>query len=611
MPVILSCHDLSRSYDIRPLFEGLSFAIDEGERVALIGPNGSGKSTLMRILAGLEQPDEGERAVARDRTMVYLPQQDRFEEATPRAVLLAAVPAHMPEHQHDAIAAAALTRASFSAELADRPVDQLSGGWRKRLAISRALMQAPDLLLLDEPTNHLDIEGIWWLERTMASLRTTVVLVSHDRTFLERVATRVIELNKAYPGGNFSSYGSYSTFLEKRAEFVANQNSRQEVLDNQVRRAIDWLRRGPKAQTVKAAARIDDAERKIAELSELKYRNSQHKAASIDFTASGRRTNDLVVLSEVSKSLGGRPLFRDLTMTLSPGMRLGLLGLNGSGKTSLLKVIAGKIEADAGKIKRAFELKIVYFEQTRAALNQQQTLRKALCPTGDTVMFRDRGMHIASWAKRFLFRPEQLDLEVSKLSGGEQARVLIADLMRKPADLLILDEPTNDLDIQSLEVLEENLCDFPGALVMVTHDRFLLDRVSNCLLALDGSGSADQVADYAQWEDFAKRREEQRISTAVAATAPVKNTATKPAANPSKGLSSKERRELENMAEKLAAAEAALAAVDTRLNDPAVTSDPDALEQACSDLAEAQAGVDAVYGRWQELEARANAALPS
>ncbi len=607
MPVILSCHDLSRSYDIRPLFEGLSFAIEEGERVALIGPNGSGKSTLMRILAGLEQPDEGERAVARDRTMVYLPQQDRFEETTPRAVLLAAVPKHLPEHQHDAIAAAALTKASFTAELADRPVDQLSGGWRKRLAISRALMQAPDLLLLDEPTNHLDIEGIWWLERTMASLRTTVVLVSHDRTFLERVATRVIELNKAYPGGNFSSYGPYSTFLEKRAEFIANQNSRQEVLDNQVRRAIDWLRRGPKAQTVKAAARIDDAERKIAELSELKYRNAQHKSAAIDFTASGRRTNDLVVLSEVSKSLGGRPLFRDLTMTLSPGMRLGLLGLNGSGKTSLLKVIAGKIEADAGKIKRAFELKIVYFEQTRAALNQTQTLRKALCPTGDTVMFRDRGMHIASWAKRFLFRPEQLDLEVSKLSGGEQARVLIADLMRKPADLLILDEPTNDLDIQSLEVLEENLCDFPGALVMVTHDRFLLDRVSNCLLALDGSGSADQVADYAQWEDFAKRREEQRVSAAIAATAPVKNVAAKPAANPSKGLSSKERRELEGMAEKLAAAEAALAAVDTRLNDPAVTSDPDALEKACADLAEAQTGVDAVYARWQELEARANA----
>jgi ATP-binding cassette subfamily F protein uup len=604
MPVILSCHDLSRSYDIRPLFEGLSFAIDEGERVALIGPNGSGKSTLMRILAGLEQPDEGERAVARDKTMVYLPQQDRFEQATPREVLLAAVPAHVPEHQHDSVAAAALTKASFTAELADRPVDQLSGGWRKRLAISRALMQAPDLLLLDEPTNHLDLEGIWWLERTLASLRTTVVMVSHDRTFLERVATRVIELNRAYPGGNFSSYGSYSTFLEKRAEFIANQQSRQEVLDNQVRRAIEWLRRGPKAQTVKAAARVDDAERKQAELAELKYRNAQHRSAAIDFTASGRRTNDLVVLTEVAKALGGRTLFKDLSLTLSPGMRLGLLGLNGSGKTTLLKVISGKIAPDAGKIKHAFELKVVYFEQTRAALDQTKTLKKALCPTGETVVFRGRGMHIAAWAKRFLFRPEQLDVEVSKLSGGEQARVLIANLMLLPADLLILDEPTNDLDIQSLEVLEENLCDFPGALVMVTHDRFLLDRVSNCLLALDGNGTADLVADYAQWEDLAQRREEQRVAAALAATQPVKNTAAKPAAKA--GLSSKERRELESMADKLAAAEAVVSAVDARLNDPAVTSDPDALEKACSDLAEAQAGVDAVYARWQELEARAN-----
>jgi ATP-binding cassette subfamily F protein uup len=601
MPVILSCHDLSRSFDVRPLFEGLSFAIDDGERVALIGPNGSGKSTLLRILAGLEKPDEGERAVARDRTLVYLPQQDRFEETTPRAVLLAAVPGHMPEHQRDAAAAAALSRAGFDDVLAERAIDQLSGGWRKRLAIARSLLQAPDLLLLDEPTNHLDLEGIWWLERTLASLRITVVLVSHDRTFLERVASRVIELNRAYPGGHFSSYGAYSSFLEKRAEFVANQNSRQEVLDNQVRRAIEWLRRGPKAQTVKANARVDDAERKQAELAELKYRNAQHRSANIDFTASGRRTNDLVVLTEVAKSLGGRTLFRDLSITLSPGMRLGLLGLNGSGKTTLLKVISAQLPPDQGKVKLAFELKVVYFEQTRGTLDQKQTLRRALCPTGETVIFRERPMHIAAWAKRFLFRPEQLDVEVAKLSGGEQARVLIANLMLKPADLLILDEPTNDLDIQSLEVLEDNLCDFPGALVMVTHDRFLLDRVSNRLLALDGAGGADLIADYNQWEELAKRREEQRLSAAQPpATAKIERV--KPA---NSGLSSKERRELEGLPDKLAAAEAAVAAVDARLNDPAVTGDADALEQACTDLAEAQAVVDGLFARWSDLEARA------
>ncbi len=601
MPVMISCHDLSRSFDVRPLFEHLSFAIEEGERVALIGPNGSGKSTLLRILAGLDKPDEGERAVARDRTLVYLPQADVFEETTPRAVLLAAMPLSVPGHQHDAQVDAALTKAGFTADLIERSVDKLSGGWRKRLALTRAILQAPDVLLLDEPTNHLDLEGIWWLERTLSNLRITVVLVSHDRAFLERAVNRVIELNRAYPDGYFGSYGPYSSFLEKRAEFHANQQSQQDVLDNKVRREIEWLRRGAKARTTKSNARIDEAGRKIAELAELKYRNAQHKSANIDFTASGRRTNDLVVLTEVSKALGGRALFNDLTLTLSPGTRLGLLGLNGSGKTTLLKVIAGTLPPDKGTVKQAFELKVVYFEQTRASLDQTVTLRRALCPTGDTVVFRERNMHVAAWAKRFLFRTEQLDVVVGKLSGGEQARVLIADLMLKKADLLILDEPTNDLDIQSLEVLEENLSDFPGALVLVTHDRYLLDRVSNQLLALDGNGAADLVADYNQWEDLAQRRAEEEQSRAVAALNPAKREKPK---STNAGLSSKERRELENLPDKIAAAEADVDAIDKNLNDPAVHGDPDALIKACADLEIAQAKVEQLFERWNDLEAR-------
>ena len=601
MAVMISCHELSRSFDVRPLFEHLSFAIEEGERVALIGPNGSGKSTLLRIMAGLDKPDEGERAVARDRSLVYLPQNDQFEETTPQNVLLAAMPASIPAHQHDAHVAAALTRAGFTAELIERSVDKLSGGWRKRLALTRAMLQAPDVLLLDEPTNHLDLEGIWWLERTLASLRITVVLVSHDRAFLERAVNRVIELNRAYPDGYFGSYGPYSSFLAKRAEFHANQQSQQDVLDNKVRREIEWLQRGAKARTTKSTARIDEAGRKIDELAELKYRNAQHRSAAIDFAASGRRTNDLVVLTEVSKALGGRTLFQDLSLTLSPGTRLGLLGLNGSGKTTLLKIISGKLQADKGTVKPAFELKVVYFEQTRESLDQTITLRRALCPTGDIVVFRDRNMHVAAWAKRFLFRTEQLDVVVGKLSGGEQARVLIADLMLKKTDLLILDEPTNDLDIQSLEVLEENLSDFPGALVLVTHDRFLLDRVSNRLLALDGNGNVDIVADYAQWEELAQRRAEQEQQMAVAALAPAKRDKAKPVTT---GLSSKERRELEGLPAKLAAAEAEVDEVDKRLNDSAVYSDPDALTKACADLEVAQAKVEQLFERWNDLETR-------
>jgi ABC transport system ATP-binding/permease protein len=602
MGVMISCHGLTKSFGTRALFEQLSFAVEEGERVALIGPNGTGKSTLLRILAGLETADEGERAVNRDRVLIYVAQSDQFAEATPHAVLLKALPLSIDEHQREAHVAAHLTRAGFAENMWQRNVNELSGGWRKRLAITRALVQQPELLLLDEPTNHLDLEGIWWLEKLLAATRMTLVMVSHDRAFLERVATRVIELNKAYPAGYFSTSGAYSTFLEKRAEFIANQQSRQDVLSNQVRTAIAWLQRGPKARTVKANARIEDAERKQTELAELKYRNAQHKSATIDFTASGRRTNDLVVLKEVQKSLGGKLLFRDLSLTLSPGTRLGLLGLNGSGKTTLLKIISGALSPDSGTVKQAFELKVVYFEQQRAALDQRLILRRALCPTGETVVFRDRGMHVAAWAKRFLFRPEQLDVEVAKLSGGEQARVLIAHLMCQSADVLILDEPTNDLDIQSLEVLEENLLDFPGALVLVTHDRFLLDRVSNQLLALDGNGQADLIADFSQWESLAERRAEQQQAAAMAALAPHKPVKNKPA---NQGLSNKERRELEQLPDKIAAGEKIIADINQRINDPKVNTDAVALQKACAELETAQQKVDALYERWNALEERA------
>jgi ATP-binding cassette subfamily F protein uup len=605
MPVLLSCHELTKSFDIRPLFENLTLAINAGERVGLIGPNGTGKSTLMKILAGMEQAGGGTRALAKGTHLVYLAQEDRFTDGTtPRAVLTAAVPTSWPEHQREARATAMLERTGFiRGGLDERPVQQLSGGWRKRLSIARALLQEPDLLLMDEPTNHLDLEGIWWLERVLSSAQFTVVMASHDRAFLERAANRIIELNKAYPDGHFASTGGYVTFLAKRAELFANQAKQQDVLNNQVRREVAWLQRGPKAQMIKSVARIEQAEQMQSDLAELKYRNSQHRTATIDFTGSGRRTNDLVVLQEVGKSLGGRELFRDVSLIMSPGTRLGLLGLNGSGKTTFLRLLAGLIKPDTGTVKHAFELKVVYFEQTRSKLDPNMKLRKALCPTGETVYFRERPMHIMAWAKRFLFRPEQLDLEIGKLSGGEQARVLIADLMLKKADLLILDEPTNDLDIPSLEVLEENLKDFPGALAMVTHDRFLLDRVSTQLLALDGKGGAQAVADYAQWEDVTKRQEQA-----------ANNAATKTIERPEppraqvssgKGLASKERRELEGLPDKVAEVEARLGEIEAQLADPAVTGDPDRLEKACADLAEAQALSEQLYARWSELEAKA------
>ncbi|MEK7414140.1 MAG: ABC-F family ATP-binding cassette domain-containing protein, partial [Planctomycetota bacterium] len=586
MAVLLSCRNLTKSFDAHPLFEDLSLGIDTDARVGVIGPNGSGKSTLMRILAGLENPDSGDVALASGTRLIYLPQRDEFAASdTPESVVSSALNKVRPfddEAERAVRVGMILSKAGFGQganPAHDKPVTELSGGWRKRLAILRAVSQEPDLLLADEPTNHLDLEGIWWLERLFSDARFTIAVVSHDRFFLNRVCSRVVEINKLYPGGCFGSVGGYSKFLEKRAELVANQLKQQDVLDNVVRREVEWMSRNPAAQMSKSKARLDRADDLQGQLGDLKFRNSQTRRVDIDFTASGRRTNDLVVLDGVAKSLGGKPLFSGVELTLSPGTRLGMLGLNGSGKTTLLRVIAGTLKPDSGKVKLASELKIVYFDQKREAIDQRITLRRALCPTGDTVIYRDRSMHVAAWAKRFLFSPAQLELEVGKLSGGEQARVLIADLMRKSADLLILDEPTNDLDIPSLEVLESSLLDFPGAVVLVTHDRYLLDRVSTQMIALDGSGGAHRVADCSQWESLAARTLQQR-EPAAPPRAPANSTSqsAQPATKSYAALSKPERRELERMEEKILSADQVVAEREAEVANPTIAADPVRLE---------------------------------
>jgi ATP-binding cassette subfamily F protein uup len=604
--LLISCRDLAKSFDARPLFEGLTIGIEQGARVGVIGPNGSGKSTLLRILAGLDEADAGERALAQGTRLVYLPQRDEFAEgATPETVLAAALESshpHQDEHQRALAAATVLREAGFGAQGAP-PADQdaatLSGGWRKRLAIARALAQEPDLLLMDEPTNHLDLEGIWWLERLLAQAAFTYVAVSHDRFFLERVCRRVVEINRLYPGGCFASDGGYSAFLEKRVEFVANQRRQQDALDNKVRREIEWLRANPAAQTKKSKARLDQAAGLIGDLAELKYRNAQVRRVDLEFTATGRTANELVTVEGAAKSVGGRRLFAEVDLALAPGTRLGVLGLNGSGKTTFLKVLTKALEPDAGRVKHARELKVVVFDQRRERLDPRQPLRRALCPTGDTVVYRGRGIHVAAWAKRFLFAPAQLDLEVGKLSGGEQARVLLADLMRREADLLVLDEPTNDLDIPSLEVLEESLLDFPGVVVLVTHDRYLLDRVSTTMLALDGHGGSWRVADCGQWEDLAERLQAAEQPPADPPAAP------KPARAAATGLTTKERRELERISEKIQSAETRVSELEGRTADPAVAADADALHRVCADLAQAQQEVQRLYARWEELEGKA------
>ena len=591
---------MGKAHGPRSLFDELSFGLFEGDQVGLVGPNGAGKSTLLRILAGIEPPDRGQRSLRTGVRVGYVPQDPVFPPQGTVEDMLTAALAAVDEGERPGRIAQTLGRAGFADGRAE--VAALSGGWQKRLAIARELAGEPDVLLMDEPTNHLDVEGIFWLEGLLAERTRACLVVSHDRYFLEHVATRMLEVNRAYPAGLFETAGRYSEFLTRRDEFLRGQAAYEESLANTVRREIEWLRRGAKARSTKAKGRIKEADRLIEELKDARARAAT-RSADIDFTASGRRSRRLLVVRGLAKSLGGRTLVQNLDVTITPGTRIGLMGPNGSGKTTLLNVLAGALAPDAGTIERADGLRIVRFEQQRPGLDPSLSLRRALAPEGDTVSFQGRSLHVAAWAKRFLFPPEQLEVPVGRLSGGEQARIHIARLMREPADLLILDEPTNDLDIPTLDVLEESLTTFEGGLVLVTHDRFMLDRVATGIVALDGRGGAETFADYAQWELARQAGSRKTAGSPLTLPSPQRGEGESARAR-NKRLGYLEQRELDAMQAAIGEAETAVEMCRRAAEDPGIASDPAALQARYAALADARAEVDRLYARWAELEAK-------
>jgi ATP-binding cassette subfamily F protein uup len=609
--LLLSCEAVGKAYGTRSLFEGLSFGLFEGDQVGLVGPNGAGKSTLLKILAGIEPPDRGRRSLRSGTRIGYVPQDPVYPAGGTVEDVVAASLTMVDEADRPARVAQALGRAGFADGRAE--VAALSGGWRKRLAIARELAGEPDILLMDEPTNHLDLEGILWLEALLEDRARACLVVSHDRYFLEHVATRMLEVSRVYPAGLFESDGGYREFLAHRDEFLAGQAAYEDSLANTVRREIEWLRQGAKARSTKAKGRIKEADRLMEELRVARARGAT-RTADIDFTASGRRSRKLLVARGLAKSFGERSLIRDLDLQITPGTRLGVVGPNGSGKTTLLDLLAGALVPDAGRIERADGLRIVRFEQQRAGLDPEQPLRRALAPEGASVHFQGRVLHVAAWAKRFLFPPEHLEVPVGRLSGGEQARIHIARLMLEPADLLILDEPTNDLDIPTLDVLEESLGAFEGGLVLVTHDRFMLDRIATTIVALDGRGGAETFADYAQWEARREREAEvEPLATGPLTTGPLTpGPLTLPSPPEGEGrrgekrkrLGYLEQREWEAMEDAILAAEAAVERGRQAAEDPAIASDPAALQERYAALDAARAEVDRLYARWAELEAK-------
>ncbi len=604
MPPIINAQGISKAFGASPLFQGVSFTVSEGDRIGLIGPNGSGKSTLLRILAGSVEPDSGEIATRKRIRLIYVEQESKFEPGqTVRSVIESALErATVPPTERGTRFAEMLGRAGFEDVEADATA--LSGGWQKRLAIVEAIVQGPDILLLDEPTNHLDLAGIEWLETLLEEAAFACVVVSHDRYFLENVATEMAELSRVYPDGLLRARGNYSEFLEKKEEFLRAQSKRQEALENLVHNEIEWLRRGAKARTRKSKARIGKANELMGELADLNAR-SRTATAQIDFSATDRKTKRLIELDNVAYAIGERTLFEGLNFILSAGARVGLVGPNASGKTTLLRLLRGELATTSGQIRRADWLRIVYFDQSRP-LDPTVTLRRALAPEGDSVIYQDRVIHVASWAAKFLFTGEQLNQPVDRLSGGERARVLIAQLMLQQADVLLLDEPTNDLDIPTLEILEESLLEFRGSLVLVTHDRYMLDRVSTIVLGLDGQGAAESFADYSQWESWqAERKRPTKAGAGLASRASASTDLPLPAPAKKK-LSYLEAREYAVIEQRIADAEELLQTKRVQLEDPTIASDGPRLVAAHAEMEAAQENRDALYARWAELEGKNN-----
>jgi len=608
--ILLTARSLTHSFSQRPLFRGINFTLSDGDRIGLIGPNGAGKSTLLKILAGQLTPDAGELAPRSGLRVGYLAQTPEFPAgATVHGAVEAGItkPGHTPDWQEQARVDEILSKLQLNSQLVqpETLVSTLSGGWQKRVALARELVREPDLLLLDEPTNHLDVESILWLERLLASSGFATVTVTHDRMFLQRVSRRIFELDRRNAAGLLDIDGDYATYVERKADAMAAQEQREQSLRNLLRRETDWLRRGPAARTTKQTARIERAADLADEVATLGARN-RTRTANIELEARGRKTKLLIEADDITKSYGSRAVFEHVVLRVGPGTRLALLGPNGCGKSTLLEVLIGKQAPSEGRVDRAPDLQISHFEQHRDSLDPDQTVADSIAPGGDMLDYRGSRLHRFGYLERFLFRSEQMQMRVGSLSGGEQSRLLIARLMLQPADIMVLDEPTNDLDFETLDVLQSALIDFPGAVLLVSHDRYFVDQVATQILAFHTArgelGRTTMFADLHQWQSW-------HATQRAAADAPEAKRAGASAAQAAAGsskpkkLSYKEQRDWDTLEKRILTAEAELSTLEAEAAKPATASNAARALELHEQQQQKRSEIDTLYARWAELEA--------
>ena len=600
MSTLITLSNVSKRHGVQTLFDGLSLTLSDSERLGIIGPNGAGKSTLLKVIADLTDIDSGTVLRKNDVRVSYAAQTAEFEDES-LAVLEAALHAasrYAPgPAEQERLARSALSMMDI--DFFDAAVASLSGGQRKRLQLALCLTENPDLLLLDEPTNHLDIEAIQALEQFLSRLRCPWIVVSHDRWFLENAVSRIAEVNPRFPGGIFVVDGGYGTYCERREQYVTALANQQDSLANVVRNETAWLRQGVKARGTKAKHRIDKAHALIESLETVRARG-RGKAVGLEFEASDRKSKRLITFHSVHKQFGEKVILQKFDMVLAAGQALGVLGLNGSGKTTFVKLLSGELQPDSGTIKHAVDLTVAHFSQfdTAISADEELPLKFVLSENGENVIYRGSELHVASWARRFKFSFDHLQQPYRSLSGGEKARARLARLMLQTPDVLVLDEPTNDLDIETLEMLETSLIEFTGAVVLVTHDRFMINRVCSSFLGLDGSGNALPYAEYEQWERevLLAKPEATKAVSAELREKPAQQVVAK------KKLGYLEQRELDGMEAAISSAEQSVEGIQRRLS----AAEPADLQTLCEELAVAQKRVETLYLRWEELEAKQN-----
>lgn len=589
MSILLSLDSISHQLGNKQLFQDLKLGIEDNSKIGIIGPNGSGKSTLMKIMSGVMTPDSGRVVKNSSIDIAYIPQVESFDlNLEIKEVVYKRLLKDFTDVEAKVRAEKFLSQVGFLDY--SQKVSELSGGWLKRLSIAIALAKEPQLLLLDEPTNHLDLSGLLWLEKFLKEANFSWVLISHDRYFLEKVVDEIYEIAPYYENGIFKNLGGYNSFMSRRSEFFDQQSAELASLKNKHRSEKEWIAKSPRARGTKSVYRIKEFD-KIEE--DLRLRNSRvlSDAVKTSFTASNRQTKDLVELINVSFSFDDLVILKKQDLLLKAGTKLGVLGTNGQGKSTLLKLLSGQIEAQSGKIKKAHGLKIVYFDQLRDKIKNASDLKSILADGTDQIIYKDKPIHIISWAKRFGFEREDLDKPVKSLSGGEQARVLLSVLVRQEADLLILDEPTNDLDISMLESLEDTLIEFTGALVLVTHDRFMLEKVCNQFLGFTNNQELLSFGSYKQWEDSRNANSSKDTSKSVETKKQVKK------------MSEAERKEYLKMERKILKAEGILEKLQAEAGKEEVYSNPEESIKIASKIKEAESDIEALYARWEELEA--------